>query len=420
MGYSVIIGGVDQHPLASTRGWADAKAWIDTIDAVEFRNLVHLAEYAWSQRLAELRGQIVAALKASPPHDSSVTETMRALVETLKDASDDDSIFVSDGTMEDDGEPDDGWESFTAKPSTVRSLASLNSGGSGSFEDLLASPPHVPDFDALGVEATKSATEILARVRRKLLNHAHGVVDLEDDLEELDLLVAQSHLASQIAGAVSVFAGFEPPNPIIYELKSPAIDWWKEETTTRFPWMTEASRWLKERGVITGGDVAAMVAEAEDASRLRWDSIKSVADLRSQLSDSLIAGDTLAQFKTRIDKATTSARSHLETGFLTATHQAYIHGKTSTLEKPIIAKLFPAVEYFATRDTRTRDWHRVLDHVAVEVGSPAYVVVRRALADFRCRCTIVSVQKKDLSKHRVIRDASDLPAEVLAHYPDAD
>ena len=234
MAYSAIIGGVDQFPLVSITGWNDAKAWIDTLDVDQFESLVHLAEYGWTENLAELRGQILAALKASPPDDSTVADTMAGLAKTLAGKTES-SIFVSDGTMTDDGKPDAGWvigQPDDRQPK-VRSLATLNS---GTFESLLAYPPIVPDFDSLGLAATISATEILARVRRKILNHAHGIVDLESDLDALDLLVAQAFLASQVAGAVSVFAGFVPPEPKVFMLKTPPVDWWKEEIDDQTVW----------------------------------------------------------------------------------------------------------------------------------------------------------------------------------------
>jgi len=284
-------------------------------------------------------------------------------------------------------------------------------------EYIFADAPSVPDFDALADDAMRSATAILARVRRKILNHELGIVDLQPELDELDLLVAQSYLASQVAGSLDVFRGvdFTPPPPRVFTLETPA-EWWKEETTTRFPWITEASRWLETRGVVSKSDLSSFIKQAEDASRLRWDSIKSVGDLSRELSESLIGGETIEQFKKRIDAATMSVRSHLEVGFRTATHQAYIHGKATTLEKPSVQRIFPAVEYFATMDTRTRASHRALDGIAVEIGSEAYEVVRRALADFNCRCNVVSIYRKNLQKYRVIRDASELPAEVLAAY----
>lgn len=266
----------------------------------------------------------------------------------------------------------------------------------------------------------KSASAILARARKKLLSHEHGVVDIQPELDEFDLLVAQSYLASQLAGAVDVFRGFIPAEPRLYTLETPTLWWQEKETATRFPWIAEASRWLESRGVVTKSDMSGIVQQSEGAARLRWDSIKSVADLSRQLSDSLISGDTVTQFRERIDKATTAVRSQLETGFLTATHQAYIHGKAATLEKPAIKRIFPAVEYFATMDTRTRDWHRVLDGIAVEVDSPAYAIVRRALADFRCRCNVVAIQKNKLSQYHVAREVAELPTSVVEHYASSD
>ncbi len=103
MGYSVVIGGKKTVPLATIRGWADAKRWIDKLDVERFESLIHLAEYAWTQGLPTLRSQILAALKEHPPKDDSVRVTMAGLAKELRGAKGE-SIFVSDGLSEDDGE----------------------------------------------------------------------------------------------------------------------------------------------------------------------------------------------------------------------------------------------------------------------------------------------------------------------------
>lgn len=118
MGYSAVIGGTKTVPLATIRGWADAKRWIDMLDVERFEVLIQLAEFAWAQDLPKLRSQILEALKKHPPKDDSVRETMAGLATELRRAKDA-SIFVTDGTGEDDGEEiADEWHSgdFDVEP----------------------------------------------------------------------------------------------------------------------------------------------------------------------------------------------------------------------------------------------------------------------------------------------------------------
>ena len=282
--------------------------------------------------------------------------------------------------------------------------------------------PDVPDFDAIADEALAATDNILQRIARKIINHEQGNSDYNEEMIELDTLVAQSYLAAQIAGAVSIFQPTKRPTPRtqILTLANPpaAPDWFNvaRDRRARFPWIAEAARWLETKGVATNNELRDAADEAEAATRVRWDSIKSVADLKTQLADSIVAGDSLAEFKSRIGRAINDVRPRLETGFRTATHQAYIHGATNTLEKPIITQIFPAVEYMSTEDTRVRDTHRHLDGIVAEVGSEAYNVMRRALADYGCRCTVSPIQKKNLPKFPVPSNVGELPADVLAKY----
>ena len=285
-------------------------------------------------------------------------------------------------------------------------------------EELLATAPDVPGFDALADESLAAVDSILARIRRKLLaHHETANSDYSAEMDELDLLVAQSYLASLIAGSVGIFHSPErrAANRPTLTLELPP-EWWDRKTTTRYPWITESSRWLQEKGIASAGSLNEAADAAEAATRVRWDSIQSVADLRTHLADSIVVGDSFAEFKARIGKAVNDVRPNLETGFRTATHQAYIQGATATLEKPSIARLFPAVEYMSTEDTRVRDTHRHLDGIVAEIGSETYNIFRRALADYNCRCTIVSIQNKNLKKHPAPTAIGDLPADVLAEY----
>lgn len=110
MSYELVIGGEKATPLASIRGWSDFKLWVDTLNADDYPQIVHLVEHSFCQKLDDLEEQLKESLRLAPPNKQSVVSTVKSLIATLTARdSDAESAFVTDGTSEDDG--DDGeWQ----------------------------------------------------------------------------------------------------------------------------------------------------------------------------------------------------------------------------------------------------------------------------------------------------------------------
>jgi len=415
MAYSAIIGGTEQIELASTQGWADAKAWIDELDAETFPLLVHLAEYAWTQDLPGLRKQIIAALKSQPPDDDSVRTTMAGLALRLKGAKGE-SIFVSDGTAVDDGGEDDGWEGGDdSEPSGRAKLLALGvdlPNITRTINDPIAGKaPKVPDFDGLAETAMAALKAILAKLSEALIK----MRPVGEVIGEVDTLVAQVEFASRIAGAVGLW---HETGEKLYTLDLPPDVSRIGDTRPRlrFPWLEDATKWLIDKNVYLQREIEQLAVDAERDSKQRWQSVKELETLRHETVASFVTGESFEDFRDRVQTLLKATEPMLETAFRTATHQAYVVGQTTTLEKPLIKTLFPAVEYHATRDTRVRDTHRALDMRVFEVGSEAYLIAKRALADFNCRCVCVPLQRNKLKSKPTPQTLGDLPAEVLAEY----
>ena len=414
MGYSAILGGTEQVPLASTRGWMDAKDWIDTLEPVEtYLRLIQLAEHGWTHSLSELRSQIVAALKEFPPDDPTVADTMAGLIETLRGQTAE-SIFVSDGTAEDNGEADDGWDvgEFDTAPSDTKTLAVETPNITRTANDRIAGKvPNVPDFNRLGDVAMATLDVILTRLSDAL----EKMQPVGEILAEVDRLVMQVEFASRIAGAVGLW---HETGEQLYTLDLPPEipDWFLNARKRRFPWLEDATNWLIDKGVYSGREIEGIALESEAGAQRRWKSVKELETLRAEVVAGLVSGESFQSFNARVKDLVTATKPMLETAFRTATHQAYMVGQTMTLEKPLIKTLFPAVEYHATHDTRVRDTHRALDMRIFEVGSEAYDIAKRALADFNCRCVCVALQRSKLKSKPAPQQTGDLPAEVLAHY----
>jgi hypothetical protein len=94
----------DEVDLATIGGWGQFTRWTDTIDPDEHGEVVHLAEYGWSQNLPELQEQLQAAAGGGevPP---AVHATALHLLRELK-ASGAEACVVSDGIEDEDGEED--------------------------------------------------------------------------------------------------------------------------------------------------------------------------------------------------------------------------------------------------------------------------------------------------------------------------
>ncbi len=264
-------------------------------------------------------------------------------------------------------------------------------------------PPDIPSADEIAEQTIGYLEELYREIEDRLL----AGQPIGDLAEKIDRLVAQAELASRIAGAVGVWHDSREPRLYTLDALGPL-------PTKRFPWIENAARWLMDRGVYSAEEIQ---AQARGEFEPRWKSLEAVTLVRNEIANGFVVGETFEEFHKRIRDKVAATKPELQNAFRTATHSAYIHGTTNTLEKPLVKLQFPFVRYRSAHDTRTRATHRPLDGLLFEVGSDAYVIMRRALADFNCRCSITSLTaEKAAAKKLTPVEVDDLPAEVLAKY----
>jgi len=264
-------------------------------------------------------------------------------------------------------------------------------------------PPETPNADELADETIRYLNGLYQEIEDALVaGQPLGFV-----AEKLDKLVAQSELSSWIAGAVAVWGESREPKLITLDALGPL-------QKNRFPWVETAARWLMDRDVYSADEIQ---KQARGEQLPRWKSLEAVTRLRDEIAIGFPAGESFAEFHKRIKDTIDATKPELQNAFRTSTHQAFIHGSTMTLEKPVVKTQFPYVLFHSAHDTRTRATHRPLDGLLFEVGSEAYAVAKRALNDYSCRCSITPYteakrQRKELQAVQV----DQLPPETLAKY----
>lgn len=163
----------------------------------------------------------------------------------------------------------------------------------------------------------------------------------------------------------------------------------------RFPRIEEGVKFLAARNVVTESQWSRLAAaEKVRTVYLPGAKTETVNKLRSALSESFRDGESLADFRKRIDGVTDATRFQVETLFRTQTKQAYLDGVTTILDSPKIGAKFPAVLYQATSDNRTRPLHKVWDGKVIGVDSPEYQTAKAMQAEYNCRCTLIPLTEK--------------------------
>lgn len=263
----------------------------------------------------------------------------------------------------------------------------------------------MPDADGLAEESIRYLDQLVAELERRIANRE----PLGSIVADLDKLVRQTELASMIAGAAGLWRDAGQPHELI------TLDALDPVPTRRFPWVEHAARWLMDRNIY-GSDEIQQLAD-ERKARPRWQSLTALTTVRDEIASSFVSGESFENFHKRVKTMVAATKPELQMAFRTATHQAYIEGTVNTLEKPKVRLQFPFVSYRSAHDTRTRESHRPLDGLLFEIGSRAYEVAQRALADFNCRCglrPVTAIEAQQEGRQPVAYD--ELPPIVLAEY----
>ncbi len=185
----------------------------------------------------------------------------------------------------------------------------------------------------------------------------------------------------------------------------------------RFPFIEDAVDWLREKKLVSADSVRIMAAQDKTQvfTAAGVNDIPTLQTLRTQVMDSLASGESFQEFRSKLSDDLNLTRSQTETLYRTNTKQAYTAGMEETLEDPDVAGAFPYVMFAATKDGRTRSTHWELDGFVCAVSDPAYEILRKALDDWNCRCTLIPLTSKQ-AEAKGIKTNADLALDVLAKY----
>ena len=166
----------------------------------------------------------------------------------------------------------------------------------------------------------------------------------------------------------------------------------------RWPRIEEGVKFLEQRRIVTTQQWETL-AERERVRTVYMpgSSDAAVRNLRDSLAQSFRDGESLYDFRKRLDDETKARQWEVETIYRTATKQAYLDGVTTLVDSPVGAK-FPFVKYVATTDNRTRPEHAKWDGKIVATGSPEYVEAKRLQAEYNCRCTLIPLTERQAKR----------------------
>lgn len=91
-----------QVQAGSNSGWGDFTRWIDTLDANDYAELVHLVEHGWCQDLPALTKQLGKAVESAKP-DADAANIGRAVAMLASSGTGDGVMVISNGMTPDDG-----------------------------------------------------------------------------------------------------------------------------------------------------------------------------------------------------------------------------------------------------------------------------------------------------------------------------
>ena len=145
------------------------------------------------------------------------------------------------------------------------------------------------------------------------------------------------------------------------------------------------------------------------------DDLKTVRDIQAITRDHVARGIPFHQFVQVVKDQVDLRRHQQETIYRTNVHQSYIDGQQQTLEKPVVSRAFPFVLYVTSKDGRVRLEHQQLEGLVVSRDGAEYKLMRAALADWNCRCSLIPMSRKKAEK-RGVSTMSDIPFNVRQKY----
>lgn len=183
-----------------------------------------------------------------------------------------------------------------------------------------------------------------------------------------------------------------------------------------FPWLRDAVDWVLTNGVMSQKMLQNKAAKAKTSNFTSTgiNPLQVIQDVRLALADAILAGENRDDFRQRLASQQIPYHGHDEALIRTETKNAYLATMNQVMKKPVVARVFPFVELYSTIDGRTREHHRPLNGLVIEVGSPAHAMITRALSDWNCRCG--QIPKGESYAEKAISAVADLPQIVRQYY----
>jgi len=253
--------------------------------------------------------------------------------------------------------------------------------------------------------------------------------DVEKILEDIDLLQVDVKLSANIIGRLSPWKPelMYEPEPVNLQNFQLAIrglnDSGNEPRGTgakkiRFPQLRKAIEWLIRQGIATAEEFAEMSAkeQQETFSAPGINSRKTLEKLRNTIATSLQAGESLDEFRKRLDPDIGLLRHEEETIYRTKTKSAYVEGLETTLDKPGVRDRFQWVMFVSTDDNRVRDHHWDLDGKIAKRGSTLHKIMLAVLKEWNCRCSIIPLNERQMIQRGGESRLSELPTEFRQEF----
>lgn len=190
----------------------------------------------------------------------------------------------------------------------------------------------------------------------------------------------------------------------------------------RFPFVEDAVEFLREKQIELEAFPESMRKDLFQVEGITDG--KLLTAIRAALVESTKEGESLQQFRKRLQGVVALPKAQSETLYRTETHRSYIHGLDEALQNPVIRAEFPYVVYVATSDNRVRDTHWDMDGEVALVGSSKHEKMLALLEEWNCRCVLIPITAKEAAArgYDVTKDGFDargnpnLPKVVTVGY----